>query len=1042
MFAVFRSLHMKLMLILLLLITSLMAVVGAFLTTSVSSFYIDTFYEQISAVFSDDSDGYVSTLRARAAEPDGAAGIKEMLEGRAGSLGIDYRTRNYFILDGQSGTYLDGSAEASELPREQTANLLTARNAVAQGDSTLVGDRSDITADYMDAAIPIMGGGNAYIIYILDNKDTVTDLNSQLFLIIMQALVIGLLISVLLSFLLSKTMVGPIEKLTAGAERVAAGDFDSQLPVESTDEIGILTGTFNEMADVLQATLAAVENERNKLDTLFLHMTDGVVAFDHDSLLIHCNPAATNMLHRSVPEGTTYDTLFGQVYPFQETLALQRPNYAEAEMEVGDRTLELFLAPFSDQASGGVLVVLHDVTEQHRNEERRKEFVANVSHELRTPLTNVRSYAETLRDAEGDIPVETSNSFLDIIITETDRMTHIVQDLLTLSRLDAGNAELVLSRFPFGDAIESVTRANALAAKQHGHTLTYTPPESLPLIVGDRSRLEQVMMNVIGNAVKYTPDGGHIAITAGSTEAEVWMEVCDDGIGIPEKDRDRIFDRFYRVDKARSRESGGTGLGLSIAREIVQRHHGTIALAPHEGPGTTIRLTLPIGGPSNPIGESHIRKTAERRPPMDQTARRRRRNLIQNIAIALLSVSAVLLFAQLQLYNLGTSEDPLYLERLTGEGSPSRLREFPAPVRVVLTDSYGRYGSLGFTTNSDGFSALGLREALGSVQHLAPSTTDAFRGALSGPSIYFDFLNPLPLQVLAELTGAEGTALEGNARCLLLAAGADGSVHLYVWDGADTVLTGTVASTALSIDSLTEAVSQSGMGSVSFAFEVVEMEPLYGKLFPLSILPTELPQLPVLSAASSISGTDWLLAAFGFNINTRERYAEADGTEVITEVEADRSLHIRPSGEITYRSGTDATLEISAQEEVPTAAEAVLGASILLEQLTEDRSGEARLYLESVSQGGDTTQLLFGYQIDGVPIRFSDGGHAAEITLSGTSVTRLTLRFRQYSTAGETSLLLPLRQTLAIAAEHPGTELSVGYADGGGDSVSASWLAD
>ena len=323
---------------------------------------------------------------------------------------------------------------------------------------------------------------------------------------------------------------------------------------------------------------------------------------------------------------------------------------------------------------------------------------------------------------------------------------------------------------------------------------------------------------------------------------------------------------------------------------------------------------------------------------MDQTARRRRRNLIQNIAIALLSVSAVLLFAQLQLYNLGTSEDPLYLERLTGEGSPSRLREFPAPVRVVLTDSYGRYGSLGFTTNSDGFSALGLREALGSVQHLAPSATDAFRGALSGPSIYFDFLNPLPLQVLAELTGAEGTALEGNARCLLLAAGADGSVHLYVWDGADTVLTGTVASTALSIDSLTEAVSQSGMGSVSFAFEVVEMEPLYGKLFPLSILPTELPQLPVLSAASSISGTDWLLAAFGFNINTRERYAEADGTEVITEVEADRSLHIRPSGEITYRSGTDATLEISAQEEVPTAAEAVLGASILLEQLTEDRN--------------------------------------------------------------------------------------------------------
>ena len=262
-----------------------------------------------------------------------------------------------------------------------------------------------------------------------------------------------------------------------------------------------------------------------------------------------------------------------------------------------ERTLELYLAPFSDQASGGVLIVLHDVTEQHRNEERRKEFVANVSHELRTPLTNVRSYAETLRDAGGAIPQETENNFLDIIITETDRMTHIVQDLLTLSRLDAGNAELNLSRFPFADAIQSVHRANALEAKRHGHQLTCGSLEDLPLIVGDRSRLEQVMMNILGNAIKYTPDGGHIRITAGSTQNQVWMEVCDDGIGIPEKDRDRIFDRFYRVDKARSRESGGTGLGLSIAREIVLRHRGTIRLVPHQGPGTTIRLTLPIAGP-------------------------------------------------------------------------------------------------------------------------------------------------------------------------------------------------------------------------------------------------------------------------------------------------------------------------------------------------------------------------------------------------------------------------------------------------------------
>ena len=579
----FRSLHMKLTLILLLLITSLMAVVGTFLTTSVSSFFIDSFYQQMDSVFGAGSDFY-PTLCA-GAEEGGAARLQELVEVRAGSLGVDYSTRNYYILDG-GGTLLLGSDERSGL--DATANLLAAENG-------RVGDESDITADFMDVAIPIPEGEPDYIVYILDSKETVSGLNTQLFMIIMQALVIGLLISLLLSFLLSKTMVGPIEKLTAGAEKVAAGDFESRLPVESTDEIGILTGTFNEMASVLQQTLAAVENERTKLDTLFLHMTDGVVAFDHTGRLIHRNPAAVTMLGRTLGEDSRYDQLFGSLYPMEQILALHRPDYAEAQQVVGDRMLELYLAPFSsDQEKGGVLIVLHDVTEQHRNEERRKEFVANVSHELRTPLTNVRSYAETLRSAEGDIPQEMENSFLDIIISETDRMTHIVQDLLTLSRLDAGNTEMRFAPFSFRESVANVCRANAMEARRHSHTLTCTLAEDMPEISGDRQRLEQVVTNILGNAIKYTPDGGHIAVTGGGSGRSVWVEVTDDGIGIPEKDRDRIFDRFYRVDKARSRESGGTGLGLSIAKEIVERHHGSLRLVPREGRGTTIRLVLPI----------------------------------------------------------------------------------------------------------------------------------------------------------------------------------------------------------------------------------------------------------------------------------------------------------------------------------------------------------------------------------------------------------------------------------------------------------------
>ena len=592
----FRSLHMKLAMIMIMLVASQMTIVGTFLTTGISGFYTNGFYRQLNGVFGPDQREFVTDLRNAAGDNNGAESLRRMLDANAGPLGIDYHTRNYFVLDGTTGAWLAGSAGEDALPMEQSPNLLTARAAVARGDGSAVGDESYLTADYLDAAIPILSEEQSFIIYILDNQETLSGLNRQLFHIILQSLAMGLLITALLSFLLAKTMVGPLEKLTAGAEEVAAGKFGEELPVESTDEIGILTGTFNEMAGVLHTTLEQIENERTKLDTLFLYMTDGVVAFDMTGAVIHCNPAATNMLQRKVEIGSRYNELFGGLFAFADVLALKRPNHAEGEMMVGERTLELLLAPFSHPSLGGVLAVLHDVTERHRNEERRKEFVANVSHELRTPLTNVRSYAETLRDAEGSIPVDMSNGFLDIIINETDRMTNIVQDLLILSRLDAGNTEIAFKRFPFREAIESVARANALNARARSHELTFRPEGELPWIEGDRNRLEQVMMNIIGNAIKYTPDGGHIRVTAGLSKdrKQVWMDVWDDGIGIPEESRGRVFERFYRVDKARSRESGGTGLGLSIAWEIVQRHHGTLSLPPHDGPGTTVRLALPI----------------------------------------------------------------------------------------------------------------------------------------------------------------------------------------------------------------------------------------------------------------------------------------------------------------------------------------------------------------------------------------------------------------------------------------------------------------
>ena len=471
-----------------------------------------------------------------------------------------------------------------------TRNILTALGGSA-------GYASNSSDDYMDVAIPVTGGDNAYIVYVLDNKTTVNALTSEVITIILESLSLGLVISVVLAVLLAQILIRPIQALSAGTQAVAAGSFPETLDVTSRDEIGTLTRNFNDMSQILQNTLSEVNNERNKLSTLFLHMTDGVVAFDGSGQVIHSNPAAEILLDTRF-DALRYEDLFADVAPLSQLLALRRPDYLESQRKVGDRDLELFLAPFSDaQAQGVVLAVIHDVTVQRRNEEMSREFVANVSHELRTPLTNVRSYTETILDSGQDLPWELEQNFLNVVLTETDRMTRIVQDLLTLSRFDSGRMELNMTRFPFGLAVRNVYQAVTMSAQEHHHTLHLNLAPNIPKVEGDQQRLEQVIMNILSNAIKYTPDGGEISISAGADAAgDAWVNVTDNGIGIPEEDIPRLFERFYRVDKARSRESGGTGLGLSIALEILNLHQGHILVDSKLGEGTSVTITLPAAG--------------------------------------------------------------------------------------------------------------------------------------------------------------------------------------------------------------------------------------------------------------------------------------------------------------------------------------------------------------------------------------------------------------------------------------------------------------
>ncbi len=575
---------MKLVLILVLLIVSVMAVVGTFLINSVSTFYLDSFYEQMQGVFTPDM---IASMQQTAAE-SGENGLVTVLSAHKSGLGID-DFRNYYVLNGE-GRFLAGSNENIAGSFTRTDNIVS---AMAGG----TGERSATADTIMDVAIPLDKDGNGsvdYIVYIADDKREISDLTWRFFQIVMQAMMFGLLAAILLSFLLSKTITTPIERITEGARSVAEGNFDQKLGVQSSDEIGELTRSFNYMAGQLKSTVGEMQSERDKLNTLFLHMTDGVAAFTTAGELIHMNPATENMLGVRADDKFNFDELFTDLMmPNSDETAMH--SFITGEISRKGRVLSATLAPYGDlDGEGGVICVLHDVTEQRRLDDARREFVANVSHELRTPLTNIQSYTETLLDAAGELPLDTEKQFLGVISGESERMARIVTDLLTLSKLDYGRMELRMTRFLLGEMLQNVVNAMRLNAEDSGHKLYSDTPDDLPEILGDRERLEQVVVNILSNAVKYTPSGGHIWVKAENTDNNtVSITVRDDGIGIPAEDVPRLFERFYRVDKARSRAAGGTGLGLAIAKEIVGQHDGQIRLESVYGEGTTVTVTLP-----------------------------------------------------------------------------------------------------------------------------------------------------------------------------------------------------------------------------------------------------------------------------------------------------------------------------------------------------------------------------------------------------------------------------------------------------------------
>ncbi len=441
------------------------------------------------------------------------------------------------------------------------------------------------------------GSQGDIVFYFTYQKEAWEEILRKFNSLIFYCALVAVFLSLLLGYLLSKTITSPIISVMHKAEKVAQGDFDQQLTVKSEDEIGNLTKTFNYMAQELKNTLSEISSEKNKVTTILNYMADGVLAFNLKGIAIHVNPAARKLLGEDIKDKSfgEFAQNVGLDIKLENIIYFEESPVRESDTIINDMYVKVYFAVFTDtnKKPEGIIVVLHDVTEQQKLDSMRREFVANVSHELRTPITSIKSYTETLLDGAVEDP-KTTEHFLSVINTEADRMTRLVKDLLQLSRLDNQQMSWKIEKVSINEMVKDIVNRMELQAGQKDQKLESYVIGDIPAINADKDRLEQVVVNVISNALKYTPNEGIITVYVGKLINDIYIKVADTGIGIPKEALDLVFDRFYRVDKARSRDMGGTGLGLSIAKEIVEAHGGTINITSEVGKGTEVTVRLPV----------------------------------------------------------------------------------------------------------------------------------------------------------------------------------------------------------------------------------------------------------------------------------------------------------------------------------------------------------------------------------------------------------------------------------------------------------------
>lgn len=483
--------------------------------------------------------------------------------------------------------------------------------------NTLVNNRSH-TENLYDSAnhnryyvsvVPLLASGNANnvvgVVYMRANLEGVYSTINSISLIYLSAALITIVLGLGLAVLISREITRPIEEMRKQTLRIARGDFSGQVKVMGNDELGQLAGAVNNLSVRVEESQESSDAERRRLDSVLSHMSDGVLATDRRGNLTIVNNTALQFLNIADEEQVLGKSIL-DVLKIRRQFSIRHLVDEDQDQVILDNLnedliLSAYFSPIKRESGfvSGLVCVLHDVTSQQKEERERKEFVSNVSHELRTPLTSVKSYVEALSDGAINDP-ELAPRFLGVVSDETERMIRMINDLLSLSRMDSGTAKLNLEYVNINELFnyilnrfDMITKNEAADPSQKKYTIVrYFTKKDLWVEI-DTDKFTQVVDNIMNNAVKYSPDGGVITAHLLETHNHVILSISDQGLGIPRKDLGHIFDRFFRVDKARSRKQGGTGLGLAISKEVVNLLGGQIWVDSVEGKGSTFYISLP-----------------------------------------------------------------------------------------------------------------------------------------------------------------------------------------------------------------------------------------------------------------------------------------------------------------------------------------------------------------------------------------------------------------------------------------------------------------